>query len=155
MAVIENEAESLSISNTTVTKLPKIDKLGRAYGTGRRKVATARVWIKLGTGIMTVNGKEIRSYFNRETSFIHAITPFSVTDTLGKFDVYATISGGGMSGQAGALRHGIARALDNYNPVLYHCKLKEFKLLTRDSRMVESKRYGLHGARRATQFVKR
>ena len=153
--MIENIRSELNISTTTITKLPKVDKFGRAYGTGRRKVSTARVWIKLGTGIIKVNGKDIKEYFKRETLFIHAVSPFKVTDSLGKFDVYSTIKGGGMSGQAGALRHGISRALDNYEPVIYHAALKKFKFLTRDSRMVESKKYGLHGARRATQFVKR
>ena len=152
MNIVEQAQET---NSNLINKAPKRDKLGRAYGTGRRKVATARVWIKPGTGKVSVNSSEIRAYFKRETLFIHAMAPLVVTDNLDKFDVFCTIAGGGMAGQAGALRHGIARALDNYDPVIYHAVMRQNGLLTRDDRMVESKKYGKHKARRSTQFIKR
>ena len=155
MSTQYSNQDLLNISTSVVTKKPKVDKLGRSYGTGRRKVAAARVWIKPGCGKISVNGRDIKEYFKRETLFIHATTPLAVTNNLEKFDIYCTVAGGGIAGQAGALRHGLARALDNYEPVLYHTILKKFKLLTRDSRMVESKKYGKHKARRSTQFIKR
>lgn len=136
-------------------KIPVIDKYGRAYATGRRKVASARVWIKPGTGIFTVNGSNLKEYFKRETLIVDIKRPFAVTENADKFDVYCTVEGSGLAGQAGAIRHAIARALDNYSPALYHNILKEHKFLTRDSRMVESKKYGRHKARRGTQFSKR
>ena len=137
------------------TKKPVIDKLGRAYGTGRRKVAVARAWIKPGTGKIIVNGQDEMAYFKRKTLTIEINKPFDKTENLKKFDVYCTVAGGGISGQAGAVRHAIARALDNFNPSVYHNILKANKFLTRDDRMVESKKYGRHGARRGTQFSKR
>ena len=156
MNIVEQVQDTnTNATSTLINKAPKKDKLGRAYGTGRRKVATARVWIKSGKGKFTINGFEIRSYFKRETLFIHAMAPLVVTDNLDKFDVFCTIAGGGMAGQAGALRHGIARALDNYDPVIYHAVMRQNGLLTRDDRMVESKKYGKHKARRSTQFIKR
>lgn len=136
-------------------KVPVIDKYGRAYATGRRKVASARVWIKPGTGEFTVNGSSLQEYFKRETLVVDIKRPFTVTDNVDKFDVYCTVEGSGLAGQAGAIRHAISRALDNYSPALYHNILKEHKFLTRDSRMVESKKYGRHKARRGTQFSKR
>lgn len=123
------------------------------YGTGRRKNAIARVRLVPGTGKVTVNGKEAVSYFGREALAEYATTPFKVTDTQGHFDVIARCNGGGISGQAGALRHGIARALLDAGD--YRGELKKAGYLTRDSRMVERKKYGLKKARKRPQFSKR
>ena len=124
------------------------------YGTGRRKTSVARVRIKPGTGIITVNGKDAAGYFGRAVLMTDINMPFKVTETVGRFDVIASLHGGGLSGQAGALRHGIARALleagDDYRPVL-----KSNGLLRRDPRMVERKKYGLKKARKRPQFSKR
>lgn len=133
----------------------KIDKFGRSYGTGRRKVATARVWIKPGKGNFIVNGEDISNYFKDEALISNAKMPLIKTNTDSSFDVYSSVKGGGISGQSNALKHGISRALDAYNTVLYRPVLKSFDLLTRDSRMVESKKYGRHKARRGIQFSKR
>ncbi len=123
------------------------------YGTGRRKNAVARVRIFPGTGKVTVNGREGAEYFGREALLDYAKTPFKVTDTVNHFDVKAIINGGGISGQAGALRHGIARALLQAGD--YRAELKKAGYLTRDSRMVERKKYGLKKARKRPQFSKR
>lgn len=123
------------------------------YGTGRRKNATARVRLVPGTGKVTVNGRDAKEYFGRQQLVDYATTPFKVTDTEGHFDVIARANGGGISGQAGALRHGIARALLTAGE--YRAELKKAGYLTRDSRMVERKKYGLKKARRAPQFSKR
>ena len=124
------------------------------YGTGRRKTSVARVRIKPGTGTITVNGKDAAGYFGRAVLMTDIGQPFKVTETVGRFDVIASIHGGGLSGQAGALRHGIARALleagADYRPVL-----KSNGLLRRDPRMVERKKYGLKKARKRPQFSKR
>ncbi|MFY9397357.1 MAG: 30S ribosomal protein S9 [Desulfomonilia bacterium] len=127
----------------------------RIYATGRRKNATARVWISPGTGEFTVNGKPIDEYFGRETLVMSARQPFDITETSGQFDVYTTVSGGGISGQAGAIRHGIARALSEFDVERYRPKLKSAGFLTRDPRMVERKKFGLHKARKRPQFSKR
>jgi small subunit ribosomal protein S9 len=127
----------------------------KIYATGRRKNATARVWLSPGKGDMTVNGRPIDEYFPRETLQISASQPFVVTDTKGQFDIYATVSGGGISGQAGALRHGISRALATFDIEKFRSKLKAAGFLTRDPRMVERKKYGLHKARKRPQFSKR
>ena len=119
------------------------------YGTGRRKNAVARVRLVPGTGKVTINGRDGEEYFGREALFNFAMTPFKVTDTAGHFDVKARIDGGGVSGQAGALRHGISRAL------LEGAELKKAGFLTRDARMVERKKYGLKKARKRPQFSKR
>ena len=124
------------------------------YGTGRRKNAVARVRLVPGTGKVTINGRDGQEYFGREALFNYAMTPFKVTDTTGHFDVKARIDGGGVSGQAGALRHGISRALLLVNPE-YRAILKKAGFLTRDPRMKERKKYGLKAARRAPQFSKR
>ena len=124
------------------------------YGTGRRKKSTARVRLYPGTGVITVNGKSVEDYFGLETLKLIIAQPFGVSETEGKFDVVANVSGGGLSGQAGAIRHGIARALvvaDAEN----RPALKKAGFLTRDPRMKERKKYGLKGARRAPQFSKR
>jgi small subunit ribosomal protein S9 len=127
----------------------------KIYATGRRKNATARVWLSPGTGEMTVNGKPMDDYFPRETLKMSAKQPFDITDTKGQFDIYATVSGGGISGQAGALRHGISRALASFDVDRFRSKLKAAGFLTRDPRMVERKKYGLHKARKRPQFSKR
>ena len=124
------------------------------YGTGRRKNAVARVRLVPGTGKVTVNGRDGKEYFGREALLDYAKTPFKVTDTQDHFDVLARIDGGGISGQAGALRHGISRALLQVNPD-FRPILKKAGFLTRDPRMKERKKYGLKAARRAPQFSKR
>ena len=124
------------------------------YGTGRRKNAVARVRLVPGTGKVTVNGRDGKEYFGREALLDYAKTPFKVTDTQDHFDVLARIDGGGISGQAGALRHGISRALLLVNPE-FRPVLKRAGYLTRDPRMKERKKYGLKAARRAPQFSKR
>ena len=123
------------------------------YGTGRRKNAVARVRLVPGTGKVTINGRDGQEYFGREALFNYAMTPFKVTDTTGHFDVKARIDGGGVSGQAGALRHGISRALLEAGD--YRAELKKAGYLTRDARMVERKKYGLKKARKRPQFSKR
>lgn len=123
------------------------------YGTGRRKNAVARVRILPGTGKVTVNGKDALAFFGRQALVNYATAPFKVTDTLGSFDVVARCNGGGVSGQAGALRHGISRALLEAGD--YRAELKRAGYLTRDSRMVERKKYGLKKARKRPQFSKR
>ena len=124
------------------------------YGTGRRKKSVARVRLYPGTGVVTVNGRDVSDYFGLETLKYIVNQPFGVTDTVGKFDVVVNVQGGGFSGQAGAIRHGVARALlsadETYKPLL-----KKAGFLTRDPRMKERKKYGLKGARRAPQFSKR
>ena len=124
------------------------------YGTGRRKHSGARVRVYPGTGNITVNGRDIDDYFGLETLKLIVRQPMTLTDTLGKFDIVCTVAGGGVSGQAGAIRHGLSRALlqhsDEMRPIL-----KKAGLLTRDSRMKERKKYGLKAARRAPQFSKR
>lgn len=124
------------------------------YGTGRRKTSVARVRIKPGTGIITVNGKDAAGYFGRAVLMTDIGLPFKVTETTGRFDVIASIHGGGLSGQAGALRHGIARALLEAGDD-YRGELKSNGLLRRDPRMVERKKYGLKKARKRPQFSKR
>lgn len=123
------------------------------YGTGRRKNAVARVRLVPGTGKVTVNGRDAREYFGRDALVEFAMTPFKVTDTEGHFDVIARLNGGGISGQSGALRHGISRALLEAGD--YRAELKKAGYLTRDSRMVERKKYGLKKARKRPQFSKR
>ena len=123
------------------------------YGTGRRKNAVARVRLVPGTGKVTINGREALQYFGREALVNYALTPFKVTDTMDHFDVIARIDGGGISGQSGALRHGIARALLAAGD--YRAELKKAGYLTRDARMVERKKYGLKKARKRPQFSKR
>jgi small subunit ribosomal protein S9 len=133
---------------------PKVDKLGRAYATGRRKDSVARVWIKPGSGIVTVNGRDQETYFARPVLRMLLAQPFGVSERAGQFDVVCTVKGGGLSGQAGAVRHGISRALVNYEPAL-RSVLKSGGFLTRDSRTVERKKFGRRKARRSFQFSKR
>ena len=133
---------------------PKRDALGRSYATGRRKNAIARVWIKPGRGDINVNGKTVTHYFARPVLRMLITQPFLIADRYNQFDVFCTVNGGGLSGQAGALRHGISRALTNYEPDLRSI-LKLAGFLTRDSRVVERKKYGKAKARRSFQFSKR
>ncbi|MSP68128.1 MAG: 30S ribosomal protein S9 [Alphaproteobacteria bacterium] len=133
---------------------PKRDALGRVYATGKRKNAIARVWLKLGKGKVTVNGRDQEVYFARPVLRMVINQPFVVTNRVGQFDVVCTATGGGLSGQAGALRHGISKALDLYEPGLRKA-LKIHGFLTRDSRVVERKKYGRAKARRSFQFSKR
>lgn len=133
---------------------PKIDKLGRAYATGRRKTSVSRVWIKYGTKKITVNGKISNDYFKRKIYNTILEEPLFKTDNLDKLEIFSTVAGGGLSGQAGAVRHGISRALVNLEPSLRK-KLKKAGFLTRDARKVERKKFGKHKARRSPQFSKR
>ncbi|MCU0948596.1 MAG: 30S ribosomal protein S9 [Porphyrobacter sp.] len=132
----------------------EIDAQGRAYATGRRKDAVARVWVKPGTGKIIINGRDQETYFARPTLRLIINQPFEITDRVGQYDVIATTTGGGLSGQAGAVKHGIAQALSKYEPEL-RGTVKAAGFLTRDSRVVERKKYGKAKARRSFQFSKR
>ena len=132
----------------------KQDAQGRAYSTGKRKNAIARVWIKPGSGKITINGRDQETYFARPVLRMMIAQPMQLSDREGQFDVVATVEGSGLSGQAGAIRHGISKALTNYEPGL-RAVLKPLGLLTRDSRVVERKKYGRAKARRSFQFSKR
>jgi small subunit ribosomal protein S9 len=132
----------------------QLDKYGRAYATGRRKDAVARVWLKPGSGKIVVNGREQEIYFARPTLRLVINQPFDVAERQGQYDVVATVIGGGLSGQAGAVKHGIAQALTRYEPAL-RTVVKQAGFLTRDSRAVERKKYGRAKARRSFQFSKR
>jgi small subunit ribosomal protein S9 len=133
---------------------PKIDAQGRAYATGKRKNAIARVWIKPGKGSITINGRDQEVYFARPVLRMMIAQPLEVTDRLGQFDVIVTVEGSGLSGQAGAIRHGLSHALTHFEPELRKV-LKPHGFLTRDSRVVERKKYGRAKARRSFQFSKR
>jgi small subunit ribosomal protein S9 len=132
----------------------KLDKYGRAYATGKRKNAVARVWIKPGTGVVTVNGRDVTVYFARPVLRMIIQQPLTVANRAGQYDVIVSVAGGGLSGQAGAVRHGLAKALTHYEPEL-RSPLKREGFLTRDSRVVERKKYGKRKARRSFQFSKR
>jgi small subunit ribosomal protein S9 len=132
----------------------KIDKLGRAYATGKRKNAVARVWIKPGSGKITINGRAFEVYFARPVLRMILQQPYGIVKRVGQYDLIATVAGGGLSGQAGAVRHGLAKALALYEPALRPL-LKREGFLTRDSRVVERKKYGKRKARRSFQFSKR
>lgn len=142
--------------------------LEQNYGTGRRKTATARVFLRKGTGIIQVNGRALENYFGRETAQMVVNQPLEVVDQMGRFDILVTVSGGGSSGQAGAVRHGISRALINYdesttinaddtaeNDASFRRLLRRAGLVTRDARKVERKKVGRHKARKGTQYSKR
>jgi small subunit ribosomal protein S9 len=137
-----------------VLREQQLDKQGRAYATGRRKNAIARVWLKPGSGKIVVNGREQEVYFARPTLRLVINQPFGVTDRQGQYDVVATVVGGGLSGQAGAVLHGIAQALTRFEPAL-RTTVKKAGFLTRDPRVVERKKYGRAKARRSFQFSKR
>jgi len=132
----------------------QLDKQGRAYATGRRKDAVARVWLKPGTGKIVVNGRDQTVYFARPTLRLVINQPFDVAERRDQYDVVATVKGGGLSGQAGAVKHGIAQALSRYEPAL-RSAVKAAGFLTRDPRVVERKKYGRAKARRSFQFSKR
>ena len=148
-AVSGGEAEA-----APVTREPVRDDLGRSYATGKRKDAVARVWIKPGSGKVTVNGRDMNTYFARPVLQMVLRQPFTVAGVEGEFDVMATVKGGGLSGQAGAVKHGISKALQLYEPS-YRPALKAAGFLTRDARVVERKKYGKRKARRSFQFSKR
>jgi small subunit ribosomal protein S9 len=131
-----------------------LDKQGRAYATGRRKDAVARVWIKPGSGKIVVNGRDQEVYFARPTLRLVIDQPFQIAERAGQYDVIATVKGGGLSGQAGAVKHGISQALTKFEPAL-RAVVKAAGFLTRDSRVVERKKYGKAKARKSFQFSKR
>ncbi len=150
-------AESKEMVSTPTSEeddKPKLDSLGRAYSTGKRKGAVARVWIKKGSGQITVNKTPVEKYFARPTLQMIIQQAFSVTSAENQFDVMATVKGGGLSGQAGAVRHGLSKALTIFDKEL-RVALKAAGFLTRDSRVVERKKYGKPKARRSFQFSKR
>jgi len=136
-------------------RYPIIDERGRAYGRGGRKTASARVWIQPGFGNVMINRKDFIEYFGRASDRELILEPLAATETLGRFDVTATVEGGGLRGQAGAIRHGLARALNHYNPEVYRPPLKRLGYLTRDPRRVERKKIGHLKARKKPQWVKR
>src|SRR3990167_1970938 len=146
--------QSLSSNPDVAPAEPKIDALGRAYATGKRKNAIAKVWIKPGKGKITINGRDQEIYFARPVLRMMIAQPFQVTDREGQFDVVVSVMGSGLSGQAGAIRHGLSKALTYYEPGLRPV-LKPHGFLTRDSRVVERKKYGKAKARRSFQFSKR
>ncbi|BCI66566.1 MAG: 30S ribosomal protein S9 [Acetobacter sp.] len=153
LADLKDVAPQVVASEAPVYEV-KRDAQGRSYATGRRKESVARVWIKPGKGDVTVNGRPIGTYFARPVLRMLLTQPFLVTDRYNQFDVVCTVVGGGLSGQAGAVRHGISRALTHYEPELRGV-LKAAGFLTRDSRQVERKKYGKAKARRSFQFSKR
>ena len=144
----------VNIQVETPLREQQLDKYGRAYATGRRKDAVARVWLKPGSGKIEVNGRDQTVYFARPTLRLVINQPFGVTEREGQYDVVATVKGGGLSGQAGAVKHGIAQALSRYEPAL-RTTVKREGFLTRDSRVVERKKYGKAKARKSFQFSKR
>ena len=149
------DADAAVVAESTMPlREQELDQHGRAYATGRRKDAVARVWVKPGKGTITINGKEQETYFARPTLRLVINQPFAITDREGQYDVIATVRGGGLSGQAGAVKHGIAQALTKYEPAL-RSTVKAAGFLTRDSRVVERKKYGRAKARRSFQFSKR
>ena len=156
MSEIENKTQSEPLADETDKNkvAPKIDEFGRAYATGRRKRSVSRVWIKYGQNKITVNGKDSKEYFKRKIYSTILEEPLFKTDNLEKLEIFSTVSGGGLSGQAGAIRHGISRALVNLEPSLRK-RLKKAGFLTRDARKVERKKFGKHKARRSPQFSKR
>ena len=145
---------AVATAEAPVTREAQRDSLNRAYATGKRKDAVARVWIKPGSGKITVNGKDMAVYFARPVLQLIVNQPFGVAGVEGQYDVVATVAGGGLSGQAGAVKHGISKALQLHEPAL-RAPLKAAGFLTRDSRVVERKKYGKAKARRSFQFSKR
>lgn len=148
------ELQSAPEAQSVQTREAVRDALGRSYATGKRKDAIARVWIKPGSGKVTVNGKDMAQYFARPVLQMVLNQPFTIAGVVGEFDVMATVKGGGLSGQAGAVKHGISKALQLYEPSLRPA-LKAAGFLTRDARVVERKKYGKRKARRSFQFSKR
>ena len=159
MAVLQSLSDlgqqpSAAVQPDAPVHLRKVDAQGRSYATGKRKDAVARVWIKPGSGNITVNERPVNVYFARPVLRMILQQPLQAADRLGQFDVIVTVAGGGLSGQAGAVRHGLAKALTLYEPEL-RGSLKSEGFLTRDSRVVERKKYGKKKARRSFQFSKR
>ena len=154
MTDLQDLKTAVSAPAEEVKREPKKDKLGRSYATGKRKDAVARVWLKLGKGKIEVNGKDYAQYFGRPVLQMIINQPFVATSREGQFDVICTVKGGGLSGQAGAVRHGISRCLDLFEPDL-HRVLRQGGFLTRDSRAVERKKPGRSKARKRYQFSKR
>jgi len=152
--VEETPAAPEVVAEPAILREPVRDELGRAYATGKRKDAVARVWIRPGSGKVTVNGKDLNAYFARPVLQMILRQPFQVAGVDGQFDVTATVKGGGLSGQAGAVKHGISKALQLYDPSV-RAALKAAGFLTRDSRVVERKKYGKAKARKSFQFSKR
>ena len=150
----DNGASTQGPQIEAVLREQQLDKYGRAYATGRRKDAIARVWLKPGSGKIEINGREQEIYFARPTLRLVINQPFGIAGREGQYDVVATVVGGGLSGQAGAVKHGIAQALTRYEPAL-RTVVKQAGFLTRDSRAVERKKYGRAKARRSFQFSKR
>ena len=148
------DAAAIAQAPSAPLREQELDAQGRAYATGRRKDATARVWIKPGKGKVTINGRDQEVYFARPTLRLVINQPFTITEREGQYDVIATVSGGGLSGQAGAVKHGISQALAKFEPAL-RSTVKAAGFLTRDSRVVERKKYGRAKARRSFQFSKR
>ncbi|MGN6269669.1 MAG: 30S ribosomal protein S9 [Sphingomonas sp.] len=148
------QAAPVAPQPTTPLREQQLDKQGRAYATGRRKDAVARVWLKPGSGKIVINGRDQEIYFARPTLRLVINQPFDVASRQGQYDVVCTVKGGGLSGQAGAVKHGIAQALTRYEPAL-RSPVKAAGFLTRDSRAVERKKYGKAKARRSFQFSKR
>jgi len=153
-AMVQASAPVDVVAPAPVVAQPQIDDLGRTYATGKRKDAIARVWIKPGTGLLTVNGRSGEVYFARPVLRMLISQPFQITERTGQYDIVCTVSGGGLSGQAGAVRHGLSKALNLREPDLRGV-LKKAGMLTRDSRVVERKKYGKAKARRSFQFSKR
>ena len=152
--VAEGVEAPVAVDAPVITREPVKDALGRSYATGKRKDAVARVWIKPGSGKVTVNGQEMNVYFARPVLQMILAQPFSIAGVSGQFDVVATVKGGGLSGQAGAVKHGVSKALHLFDPTLRPA-LKAAGFLTRDSRVVERKKYGKAKARKSFQFSKR
>ncbi len=151
---VAGTAAAVPVLEDEAPREPVRDALGRSYATGKRKDAVARVWIKPGSGKVTVNGKDMATYFARPVLQMILRQPFTIAGVAGQFDVMATVKGGGLSGQAGAVKHGVSKALQLYDPSL-RSPLKAAGFLTRDSRVVERKKYGKRKARRSFQFSKR
>ncbi|MCQ2004620.1 30S ribosomal protein S9 [Rhizobium sp. NRK18] len=154
LSSLKDLAGETAAENAAPVHVRKVDNLGRSYATGKRKNAVARVWVKAGTGKITVNGKDFTGYFARPVLQMILQQPIAAAARNGQFDVVATVTGGGLSGQAGAVRHGISKALTYFEPGL-RSVLKKGGFLTRDSRVVERKKYGKAKARRSFQFSKR
>ena len=150
----EGDAPVVPAAPTAPLRDREVDAFGRAYATGRRKDAVARVWLKPGSGKIVVNGRDQDVYFARPTLRLVINQPFQVAGREGQYDIIATVKGGGLSGQAGAVKHGISQALTKYEPIL-RAPVKAAGFLTRDSRTVERKKYGRAKARRSFQFSKR
>ena len=153
-AVQGSTSEEARSPQAAVAREPQRDAQGRAYATGKRKDAVARVWVKPGSGKVTVNGKDMADYFARPVLQMILRQPFDIAGVANQYDVYATVAGGGLSGQAGAVKHGISKALQLHEPSL-RAALKAAGFLTRDPRVVERKKYGKAKARRSFQFSKR